>query len=407
MGKEKPLMPLGASTVIERVVRTVVLAKVDDIVVVTGHQPERLTAVLDRLPVRSVHNPRYDAGMFSSIRAGVAALRADVDAFFVLPADYPLVRPEVLARLISAYRADEPAAAGVSSRIFHPTCCGRRGHPPLVGGRFRSELLRADDACDLRTFFRERADYEAEVEVEDLSILMDMDTEQDYRRICRLAGLLDRETAGGSGDPVTVRPHTASQAALSPVLAPEDAAYLLSLLDVPDRVVRHSRAVAQVGEALARALGSRGSAVDVETVRIAGLLHDIARASMTPIKHAAAGRNLLYNLGLSRVSEIVGVHMALPSEHVDSPLLTEEQLVYLADKLVAEDKVVGLEERAARTLRSLDGGAAPPGALGGLERRMAAAQKILDRIEASTGRPLLDHLREVLPREMFETHSSI
>jgi len=40
--------------------------------------------------------------------------------------------------------------------------------------------------------------------------------------------------------------------------------------------------------------------------------------------------------------------MVLPPENLAAPLVTEEQLVYLADKLVIDDRVAGLAARAAR-----------------------------------------------------------
>ena len=45
--------------------------------------------------------------------------------------------------------------------------------------------------------------------------------------------------------------------------------------------------------------------------------------------------------------------MVLPPEQLDAPLVTEEQLVYLADKLVVDDRIAGLEEREARALADM------------------------------------------------------
>ena len=285
MGANKPLLPLGSASVIERVVDSVSRAKVGDIVVVTGHESDRLGLVLGKLPaVRQAHNAGYDSGMFSSVRTGVAALRGDVDAFFVLPADYPLVRAEVLDRLILALR-------GGGRGILHPCCCGLRGHPPLLSGRYRDALLQADVEEDLRSFLQRHAEDEAEVEVEDLTILMDMDTAEDYRRIGRFAATLDaagdatgnasaaahggaapdpaarggpgRKTSTPAGDAAVGETDSAPAdsapegAAGSASLSSEDALYLLSLLEVPEQVVRHCRTVAAVGEALARALEPR------------------------------------------------------------------------------------------------------------------------------------------------------
>jgi molybdenum cofactor cytidylyltransferase len=105
------------------VVGSISRAGVDDIVVVTGHAADALVPVLDKLPVRPVHNADYDSGMFSSVQTGARALSADTDAFFILPADYPLVRTEVLDMLIKGFR---DGGHGVT----HPSCRSSAFRPP-------------------------------------------------------------------------------------------------------------------------------------------------------------------------------------------------------------------------------------------------------------------------------------
>jgi molybdenum cofactor cytidylyltransferase len=355
MGSCKPALPLGPTSALERLVGAARQAGVEDIVVVTGHTPEALSAVLSRLSVRSVHNAGYDAGMFSSVLVGVKALPTDVRAFFILPADYALVGGRIFSRLLAAF--------GEGTRgIVHPTCCGRRGHPPLLSGRYRETLLSSTDGGDLASFLRTYADDTAEVEVQDLSILMDMDTEDDYQRMCRFVAA-DTYSAPSR----------------------DDALYLLSLLNTPDHVVRHCCVVSAAAQAIARALVPCVPSLDVDLVSAAGLLHDMARTSE---RHALVGETLLSNLGLRRLAAIVGAHMALPADLLESPDLTEAHLVYLADKLVDEDQVVGLEHKTARALRKAHDKAAGPQALEGLQVRMEAARAIQDRVEAVLGGPL-------------------
>ncbi len=88
--------------------------------------------------------------------------------------------------------------------------------------------------------------------------------------------------------------------------------------------------------------------LDVDLVRTAGLLHDMARGTS---KHALVAEIILVNLGLPRLGAVVGAHMVMPPEKLETTLVTEEQLLYLADKLVIEDKIGTLEERTARSLR--------------------------------------------------------
>lgn len=379
MGTSKPLLPLGTGSVIERVIETVRQAGVGDLVVVTGHRAADVAPVVERPGVRHVHNPDYESGMFSSVRTGVGALRDDVDAFFILPVDCALVGPEVLRRLMRS-RVDAPDA------ILHPTCCGVRGHPPLISGRHRKELARADATVDLRSFLERRRDAELDVDVQDLTILMDMDTPEDYERLRTFAEIMDALVEGAAS--VTATPVSAIAAATAagtvtlPALGVDDALFLLGLLELPGRVVRHSRTVAVVGVALAEALKPDLAELDVDLVRAGCLLHDMAKGSP---RHAAVGQALLENLGLCRLGSLVGSHMLISPEHLDTPLPTEEQLVYLADKLVVEDQVRSLEGRAARTLQKHAGDAA---VAQGVEARLRASRIIAQRVEAIAGRSL-------------------
>jgi molybdenum cofactor cytidylyltransferase len=391
MGASKPLLPLGPTTVIERVVASISRAEVGDIVVVTGHMGDVVAHALAGLPVRRAHNAGYDSGMFSSVRTGVRALTDDVEAFFVLPVDYPLVRTQVLASLIDRFRAGDRG-------MLHPTCCGLRGHPPLLAGRYRETILRANDSDNLQSLLEQEGDVGLEVETDDPTILMDMDTAEDYRRIGRFAGRLDmtEATEAGARAVGAAGAAAAGAAGAAPAGAPpagltaEDALYLLSLLEAPEGVVRHCRAVAAVGEALAEALVPSVPGLDVDLVRTACLLHDLAR---TRAKHAAMAQRILTNLGLSRLGTVVGAHMVLPPEQLDTPLPTEAQLLYLADKLVIDDRIAGLEEKKDRALR---GRADDPAALEGARARMMVAESIRTRVDSLLGRPL----EEVLPREI-------
>ena len=164
---------------------------------------------------------------------------------------------------------------------------------------------------------------------------------------------------------------------------------MLELLEVPEQIVRHCQTVAEVGHTLAQALKPFAASLDAELVRSAGLLHDIAR---TGSRHAVVGQELLSNLGLIRLGEIVGAHMVLPPEQMETARVTEEQLVYLADKLVVDDRVGTLEERAAATV--LRGGEvfAHPDPQEGLRVRMQVARSIQQRVESILGRSLSEVL---------------
>jgi molybdenum cofactor cytidylyltransferase len=165
---------------------------------------------------------------------------------------------------------------------------------------------------------------------------------------------------------------------------------LLSLSGLSERRIAHSLAVAEASVALAIALNERGLHLCVPLVRAGGLLHDIARDQD---RHPDAGAELLEGLGYAPVAAVVRLHMDLggpPGESVD-----ETRLVFLADKLVRGDRVVGLERRfAVRFARYAD----DPRMLAATLRRKAQAEKVLARVECLLGRPVTD----VLPAGLID-----
>ena len=168
-GRYKMTLPLGDRTAIERTIEGM-LPHVARVVVVLGWQAERLRDLLaGRERIALVVNARYREGMFSSVRAGVAALRGP--SFFMLPGDQPLIGQDVYARLLAT-----PGA------IVVPTCGGRRGHPVLFrdgpGIAHRAAILAQPVDATLRDYVA--AQGSVPVEVGDEGILMDLDTPADY-----------------------------------------------------------------------------------------------------------------------------------------------------------------------------------------------------------------------------------
>ncbi len=83
-------------------------------VVVTGAAAEPVGHYAAAYPVRLVHNPDWQEGMATSLRAGFAALRnSGAAAVLVLACDQPLVDAVWLERLVSVWHTEpaRPAAA--------------------------------------------------------------------------------------------------------------------------------------------------------------------------------------------------------------------------------------------------------------------------------------------------------
>jgi molybdenum cofactor cytidylyltransferase len=182
MAAFKPLLPLGHSTIIETAINTFLRAGISDITVVLGHRADDLKPVLARSHVRWIYNERYGEGMYSSVVSGVSGLRSPgqgVKGAFILPADMPLVKSTTIKKMALAYSRFGP-------HIFYPTCLKQRGHPPLIPSDLFPEMQAWKGTGGLQSFLKLHEALAFDVEVQDMGILMDIDTPEDYSEICRV-----------------------------------------------------------------------------------------------------------------------------------------------------------------------------------------------------------------------------
>ena len=338
---------------------------VEEIVLVSGFHAAAVEAEAAALGVMTVRNPQPDQGMFSSVRAGVEALtrRAFSGAFFVQPVDVPLVRPLTLMALLDAAQQDAADAAAAKLVCGHagqpsvlvPVFEGEEGHPPLVPAVCAARILADDGRDGLRGALRGLP--LRHVPVADAMILEDMDTPDDYARLRMMA--YDREA-----------------------LSPSEAEELLRLRDVPEKGLRHARAVGAVAcclaEALAHARESAGmaAALDPRLALAGGLLHDICKGQE---RHETAGGELLQRLRLPVLAHLVRDHrdLTLPAGEP----VTERELVYLADKYCHGGSFVPLERRFGQKLEIFAQNAPACAAiLGRLERARALENRLAREI---------------------------
>ena len=113
-----------------------------------------------------------------------------------------------------------------------------------------------------------------------------------------------------------------------------------------EHIVRHSILVNKIALFLAEELNKKGENLDISKVQAAALLHDITktRSILTKEDHAYTGGRLLDELGFNGISEIVRQHVTTDN-NINSPTITESEIVNYADKRVKHDKTVTLKER--------------------------------------------------------------
>ncbi|MBV8779682.1 MAG: molybdopterin-binding/glycosyltransferase family 2 protein [Alphaproteobacteria bacterium] len=172
MGENKVLAEIDGRPMVARTAQRLLGSRARPIVAVLGNAAEAVDAALGKLPVERVMNADYAEGMAASLVKGLAALPADVDGVVVCLGDMPLIAGRDLDRLIAAFNPLEGRA------IVVPTRRGRRGNPILWSREFFPEMLALTGDRGARRLIEEHADRVAEIEMDNDSVLIDIDTPQ-------------------------------------------------------------------------------------------------------------------------------------------------------------------------------------------------------------------------------------
>jgi CTP:molybdopterin cytidylyltransferase MocA len=354
MGDLKAIMPLGTSTVLEWSLELFRDCGIEDLVVVTGHRSEETGAIADQAGAKVIHNPKFGSGMYSSIRIGVRHIAKRSNGFFLLPADIPLVRPGTLRLLIRSFKAS-------STRVAYPTFDGKRGHPPLIARDLIPTILKNQrPKGGLRSLLskveNKRPKQIVEVSVPDANILFDMDTPADYTTgLRRLAHL---------GYPTI-----------------QECSIILGHYPVPEKGLAHARLVAQIAKVFCEAIVHNSRRIlDPELCWVCGWLHDIAKGKPN---HEQEGGRWLRDLGFERAGEIVAAHKDLDWQHGE--VITEKEIVHLADKFAHGSKIVDIRERFEEKLALHKDNSE---AVEAIRRRYQKARQLAEAIEAEAGQRL-------------------
>jgi choline kinase len=118
----KPLAPLNGIPLIERVITTAHSGGIEEFVVVTGYERERLETFLEGLvtrrniPVKTVFNPEWKGSNGLSVLAAEPLLAGP----FVLMMSDHLFDPQILRNLLGAPHVEDGVVLAVDRRLSNP-----------------------------------------------------------------------------------------------------------------------------------------------------------------------------------------------------------------------------------------------------------------------------------------------
>lgn len=170
-----PMLNIGNSTIIKRIITTMKQAGVDPIVVVTGNRAEVLRKHISHMGVISVKNERYEkTQMFDSAKIGILHLKDQCDRFFFTPVDVSLFTVKTLQKLMEC-----------SDSIICPIFKKTQGHPLLISTRLISEISDYEGLDGMSGAILHCRVPVSNVQVDDEGILYDAGNQEDCNRLLK------------------------------------------------------------------------------------------------------------------------------------------------------------------------------------------------------------------------------
>ena len=159
-GPNKLLEEINGRPLVRHVAEHVLASRAKPVIVVTGHQKERVERALAGLPVTFVHNPDFAEGLSTSLKTGIAAVPPAADGAIVCLGDMPQVSATLIDSLIAAFDPERGAL------VVIPTIEGKRGNPVLWSRRFFPDLAAVEGDVGARHLIGGYAEAVAEVPVD-------------------------------------------------------------------------------------------------------------------------------------------------------------------------------------------------------------------------------------------------
>jgi len=167
--QNKLLCMVDGVPLVRRAVNAACASRACQVMVVTGHEAQRIEATLVDRPISIVRNPDYAEGMATSLRCGLRALPADIDGVVVMLADMPAIGAVDVDRLIAAFDPAQPA-------VLVPEHAGRRGNPVLWPRRHFGEMMAISGDTGARGLLEQYASEVRSLPFPSAAIFADVDT---------------------------------------------------------------------------------------------------------------------------------------------------------------------------------------------------------------------------------------
>lgn len=174
MGDEnKLLLKFNDKTMVSHVIDQIAASAANDIIVVTGCEFKNVRSSIGQ-KVDFTHNPDYDLGLSTSLKAGIDALHGATDGVMICLGDMPYISTKNYDALLDAFEV---------GKIIAPTSHGKVGNPLIFSKEYFDDFAALQGDRGARKLLEKYKDKVVRVDVNTDAVLDDIDTPEAYQDI--------------------------------------------------------------------------------------------------------------------------------------------------------------------------------------------------------------------------------
>lgn len=150
-------------------------SKADEVIVVLGHEADKIASEIKDLDIVIVYNPEYRVGMSESVKKGVRAVYKWAEAVIIHPADVAFAPSQAFNAVIDGYYSTR---ANIVVVAFE----GKKGHPILFSkDTFNDILSISEETMGLKYVTKKYVAKTKVINVPYKEVIIDIDTIDDLK----------------------------------------------------------------------------------------------------------------------------------------------------------------------------------------------------------------------------------
>jgi molybdenum cofactor cytidylyltransferase len=181
-GVAKGMIRIEGVSLVQRHLRALRGAGVDEIVVVSGFARQAVEAEARGLATTLAYNAGYAQGRAGSARIGLAALGPGSDGIVMALVDQPLIEAGDLAALMTAF------ASRHDGHVLVPKVEGARGNPVMLDEFARARVLASAPGQGVRDLIDRDPALVHTWQTSNVRFVTDLDTREDLERLAARTG---------------------------------------------------------------------------------------------------------------------------------------------------------------------------------------------------------------------------